>query len=66
MPFSVSWMSADPVEGAAASSQEQEQQLHPWSIRHVDCGAVAVLKGSVSSEWFDLTNLFGCRASIFP
>lgn len=33
MPFCVSWMGADPVEGAAASSQEQEQQLHPWSIR---------------------------------
>lgn len=66
MPFSVSWMGADPVEGAAASSQEQEQQLHPWSIRHVGYGAIAVLKGSVSSGWFDLTNLFGCRASIFP
>lgn len=49
MPFCVSWMGADAVEGAAASSQEQELQLHPWSIQHVDCSAVAVLKESVSS-----------------
>lgn len=66
MPFCVSWMGADLVVGAAASNQEQEQQLHPWRIQRVDCSAVAVLKGSVSSGWFDLTHLFGCRASIFP
>lgn len=65
MPFCVSWTIADPVEGTAASSQEQEKQLHPRNMRQVDSSAMAALKGSVSSGQFDLNNLFGCNLFSF-
>lgn len=50
MSFHVSWGDAAPVEGAVASREGQEQQLHPLYSWHGDCVPVAGLEGSVSSE----------------
>lgn len=49
MSFCVSWVDVAPVEGAAVSSEGQEQQLHPLHTWHGDCVPVAGLEESVSS-----------------